>query len=88
METTGQQTDTQRSGHLLRIAVLALDREYRGNPASIFSWNRTLIKLNILDNVRIERGENSEHMGRIVDGIAIEEDKVLVRCSSPDIESS
>ena len=88
MDPACQKPDPCGATPSLGVTLLGLDIEHRRHPASILYWNGTLVKLHIIHHVRVERREYPEHVGRIIDRVLVEQDKVLVRRAPADIETA
>ena len=63
------------------------DVQYGGEPAAEAGRNRALVQLHVVDGVRVEYGEEAEHVGRIVDRRFVEQDEVLVGPAAADAQS-
>ena len=88
MEPAGQQAEAQRALDLLRVAVSPVDLQHRGDAAAVFGRDRAFVELHPADDVVVEGGEDAEHVVRVVDRSAVEEDKILVGGAAADVEAA
>ncbi len=88
MQTARQQADAQRAFHLLAVAFPRPDFHHGRDAAAILGRNRALEEFHVADDVGVESGEDAEHVVRVVDGTAVEEDEVLVGGAAAHIEAA
>jgi hypothetical protein len=67
---------------MVEVTVFGSDVRDGRQSATISCGESTLIKVSILDDVRIERGEKSQGMIRLIERGAVEQEQVLVIVSS------
>ncbi len=88
MEAAGQEADARRSAPALHVPVLAGYVQDRGDTSAVLGRNGTLVQFDAVHDVRIEGGEDAEQVRRVVDGVPVEEDEVLVGAAAADVESA
>ena len=72
---------------LLRIAFEHRHVEHGREPSAVAGRTGAFDEVGRPHHVRVERGEESEQVGRVVDGRAVEEDEVLVWGAAADEEA-
>ena len=88
MEAACEEAETEGALDLLGIAFPAPDVQHRGDAASELGRDGTLVQFYIVDNVRVESGEQAEEVAGVVDGSVVEEHQVLVGGAAADVESA
>ena len=88
MQAARQQAQAQRALKLLAVAVAAADLEHGGDAAAVLGGNRALVEFHVVDHVGIEGRQDAEHMVRVVDRPAVEQDEVLVGGAAADVEAA
>src|SRR5690606_41948749 len=86
--TRGEQTDTEAALELAPIAVPVVDVHHGAQATSVIGRVSSLVDPDIFDGIGIERGEEAEEVGWIVDRGAIEQDKGLVRTAAANVEAA
>ena len=83
-----QDADAGGSAPLLHVAVLACHFQDRRHASAVLRRDGTLVQFRLVHDIGIEGGEDAEQVGRVVDGVSVEQDQVLVRAAAADVEAA
>ena len=88
VQAAGQEADAGGPAPMVQVAGFAVDLQDRGHPPAEFRRDGTLVQFHVIDDIRVEGGEDAEQVGRIVDGVSVEQDEVLVGAAAADVEAA
>ena len=78
MELVGQHTDADIAGCFIQIPVIGAHVYNAGDATAVAGWKCTFDEAHLLDGLRLEHGENTQHVLSIVDGNPIQQEQVLI----------
>ena len=81
-----QQSNGEAPVHLVAVAVLVVDVDDRAQAAAVRGRVGPLVQPDVLDGVGVERAEEAEEVGGVVDRGPVEQDEGLVRGAAADVE--
>ncbi len=84
----GKQPKRQTAVKRPPVSFLVVDIDYRTQPTAVLSRIVAFVEPDVLDRIRIKRGEEAEKVCGIVDCVAIKKDERLVRAASADVEAA
>ena len=84
----GDESDAGRPMKLPPVGSAVVDVHDRGYTSAILRGDATLVELGFAHHVAIEGREDAEHVHRIEDGVAVEQDEILVGGTASYIEAA
>ncbi len=87
MELVRQHADAEVPVRFIQVAVVGTDIDDAGDTAAVAGREGTFVQGHFLDGVRLEDGEDTQHVFRIVDGKPVQQEQVLVRSAAPDVDA-
>src|SRR5690606_32483124 len=70
--------DAAGKAQALVVAVLHTDVQHGGGAAAVFCRKAALDKVKAFHRIRVEYGEEAQHVGGVVQGSFIQQDEVLI----------
>ena len=87
MQFVADQADAHGAVGLLHVAVVGADVHDAGHASAVARGERAFVERHFLDRLRLEDGEESQHVIDVVDGHAVQQDQVLIRTAATHVEA-